>query len=56
MLKNENAIKTAAPDQIRSMLTFCVRGECFSDGHWDEMIEKEYIRRLLERLEKIRSQ
>ena len=38
------------------MLTFCVRGECFSDGHWAEMIEKGYIRRLLERLNVIQSE
>jgi hypothetical protein len=36
------------------MLTFCVRGERFSDGHCGEMIEKGYIRRLLERLNKIK--
>jgi hypothetical protein len=50
MLKDKNAVKTASLEQIRSMLTFCVRGERFSDGHWDEMIEKGYVRRLLERL------
>ena len=32
------------------MLTFCVRGERFSDGHWAEMIEVGYIGFLLERL------
>jgi hypothetical protein len=36
--------------EIRSLLTFCLRGERFSDGHWEEMIEKGYIRRILERL------
>lgn len=56
MLKDENLVKTASLDQIRSMLTFCVRGERFSDGHWAEMIEKGYIRRLLERLEEIKAQ
>ena len=38
------------------MLAFCVRGERFSDGHWGEMIEKSYIRNLLERLEQIKSE
>ena len=55
MLKDENFIKTASLEQIKTMLTFCVRGERFSDGHWSEMIEKGYIRRLLERLNKIKS-
>jgi hypothetical protein len=56
MLKDENLIKTASLPQIRTMLTFCVRGERFSDGHWGEMIEKGYIRRLLERLNEIKSE
>ena len=54
MLKDENAVKTASLQQIQTMLTFCVRGERFSDGHWGEMIEKGYIRRLLERLNEIK--
>lgn len=56
MLKDENRIKTASLTEIKSMLTFCVRGERFSDGHWAEMIEKGYIRRLLERLNVILSE
>ena len=54
MLKDENLIKTASLSQIKTMLTFCVRGERFSDGHWAEMIEKGYIRRILERLDEIK--
>jgi hypothetical protein len=56
MLRDENVIKTASLDQIKKMLTFCARGERFSDGHWGEMIEKGYIRRLLEQLKEIKSQ
>ena len=56
MLKDENLIKTASLSQIKAMLTFCVRGERFSDGHWGQMIEKGYIRRLLERLNEIKSE
>jgi hypothetical protein len=56
MLKDENTINTASLAQIKTMLTFCVRGERFSDGHWGEMIEKGYIRRLLERLNEIKSE
>ena len=55
MLKDENAVKAASLEQIQTMLTFCVRGERFSDGHWGHMIEQGYIRRLLERLNRIRS-
>lgn len=56
MLKDEQAVKTASLLQIKSMLTFCVRGERFSDGHWGAMIEKGYIRRLLERLNEIKAE
>ena len=56
MLKDENLIRNASLSQIKTMLTFCVRGERFSDGHWAEMIEKGYIRRLLERLNEIKAE
>ncbi len=54
MLKNEDMVKTASLEQIQSMLTFCVRGERFLDGHWGHVIEQGYIRRLLERLIEIK--
>ena len=56
MLKDEQAVKKASLSEIKSMLTFCVRGERFSDGHWGVMIEKGYIRRILERLVEIKSE
>lgn len=54
MLQDEQAVKTASLAEIKTMLTFCVRGEHFSDGHWAAMIEKGYIRRLLERLDELK--
>lgn len=54
MLRDEDAVRQASLPQIKTMLTFCVRGERFSDGHWAAMIEKGYIRRLLERLHEIK--
>jgi hypothetical protein len=54
MLKDENRVKAASLAEIKTMLTFCVRGERFSDGHWATMIERGYIRRLLERLNEIK--
>jgi len=56
MLKDEEAVKTASLTQIKSLLTFCARGERFSDGHWEQMIEKGYIRWILERLNEIKSE
>jgi hypothetical protein len=50
MLVNDDVVRSASLAQVRTMLTFCVRGERFSDGHWADMIEIGYIRRLLERL------
>lgn len=54
MLQDENGVKTASLSQIKTLLTFCVRGERFSDGHCGAMIEKGYIRRILERLNEIK--
>ncbi|HUE99431.1 MAG TPA: DUF6508 domain-containing protein [Anaerolineales bacterium] len=56
MLRDEQAVRTASLSQIKSMLTFCVRGERFSDGHWGAMLENGYIRQLLERLNEIKTE
>jgi hypothetical protein len=55
MLREEGFIKTASLSEIKTMLTFCVRGERFSDGHWGAIIEEGHIRRLLERINEIKS-
>ena len=54
-LDDEDAVKTADLDQIKAMLTFCVRGERFCTGHWNAVIENGYIRRVLERLAELES-
>jgi len=46
MLQDENALKTASLEQIQTMLTFFIRCERFSNGHWGEMIVKGFIRHL----------
>ena len=56
MLKDEGVVRAADLAEIKTMLTFCVRGERFSDGHWEEMIKSGYVRRLLDRLGEIRAQ
>ena len=55
MLENDKITKTADLAQIKTMLTYCVRGEHFCDGHWGAMIEGGQIRRLLQRLAEIGS-
>lgn len=50
MLADESLVRSASLAQVKSMLTYCVRGERFCDGHWAAMLEQGYVRRLLERL------
>lgn len=50
MIEDADFIQTADLAQIKTMLTFVVRGERFCDGHWGTMIKGGHIRRLLERL------
>ena len=54
MLSDDKVIKNASLYQIKTMLTFCVRGERFCDGHWAAMIEQGYIYKLLERLSELK--
>ncbi len=56
MLATEGFVQNATFAQIKTMLTYCIRGEHFSDGHWAEMIERGHIRRLLERLAQLASE
>jgi len=53
MLKDDDLTQTADLDQIKTMLTYCNRGERFCDGHWGTMIEAGYVRRLLQRLSEL---
>lgn len=53
MLRDADFVRKASLAQIRSMLTYCVRGERFADGHRAEMIENGSIRRILERVEQL---
>ena len=53
-INDEKFIKTASLSQIKTLLTYCVRGERFCDGHWSAMLEKGIITAILKRLEQIR--
>jgi hypothetical protein len=53
MIRDDEFVKSASLAQIKSMLTFCLRGERFADGHWEEMIEGGYVRRILERVKEL---
>lgn len=56
MLQDADLVGRASLAEIRTMLTYCVRGERFSDGHWAAMIEQGYLQRLLERLRQLRQE
>ncbi len=53
MLRDPLVVSKANLAEVRTMLTYCVRGERFCDGHWAAMIEDGHVRRLLERLEEL---
>jgi hypothetical protein len=55
LLEDESFVRRASFDEIRTMLTYCMRGERFNEGHWGAMIEQGHVRRLLERLADIQS-
>lgn len=50
MFHDDAAIESATLDDIRSMLTFCVRGERFSDDFWGTCIRTGRIGAILRRL------
>lgn len=56
MLEDESTIRSATIAQIRTMLTYCVRGERFCDGHWEAVLESGHVVALLRRLELLRSE
>lgn len=54
MVRSDDIIATATLDHIKTMLTFCVRGERFCDGHWFAMIVEGRITAILRRLKQLR--
>ena len=54
MLEDGEFIRHASLEQIKTMLTFCVRGERFCDGHRESLLKGGQIVALLRRLEAIR--
>lgn len=54
MLEDDEFISQASIQDIKTMLTYCVRGERFSDGHWAAMLESGRVVAILKRLEALR--
>jgi Family of unknown function (DUF6508) len=55
LVADDARIAVASLAQIKTMLTYCVRGERFSDGHWAAMIRTGRIAAILGRLQQLRS-
>ena len=53
MIGDEEFVRSASLSQVKTMLTYCLRGERFADGHWGDMIERGYIRNILERIDQL---
>ena len=56
MVRDDAAIASATLAQIKTMLTFCVRGERFCDGHWGAMVREGRIAAILRRLSQLRGE
>jgi Family of unknown function (DUF6508) len=56
MLGDETSIPIASLDQIKSMLTYFVRGERFCDGLQNRLIREGKIAAILQRLQVLRDQ
>ena len=56
VLENPSLVAEASIDQIKSMLTWCIRGERFCSGHLGTVIDSGQLRLLLARLAVIREE
>jgi hypothetical protein len=56
MLADKEFVRQASLEQVKMMLTYCVRGERFCDGHRESLLEGGQIVALLRRLEAIRDE
>lgn len=56
MVADDEFIAQADLTAVKTMLTFCVRGERFSDGHWAAMLKNGRIQAILKRLQTLREE
>ena len=55
-LRDDAAVASATLLQIKSMLTVCVRGERFCDGHWADVVKTGRVGAILRRLNELREE
>jgi hypothetical protein len=53
-IEDDAAIASATFEQIRALLTYCVRGERFCEGHWGAMVRGGQVVSILRRLQQLR--
>ena len=46
-------IENSSMNEIKTIITWCVRVERFAEGHWVGVIEEDIIKRVLKRLNNI---
>jgi len=56
MLADGELVERADVEQMKTMLTYCLRGERFCYGHWESLLEGGQVVALLRRLKSIRGQ
>lgn len=56
LLEDEERVRNATLGEIKTLLTFCVRGERFMDGHWGAMLKSGKLVRILKRLAVLRAE
>jgi hypothetical protein len=54
VLSDPRKIATASLQDMKTLLTFCVRGERFCDGYWGDLVDGGQIRLILNRLAELR--
>jgi len=55
MLEDDSLVQSAGMEQIKTMLTYCVRGERFCSGHWGAVLRSGRVVALLKRLQVLRA-
>lgn len=53
LIREPGFIEGASLEELKTILTYCVRGERFGDGFWGALIQQGLIQRLLKRLQAI---
>jgi hypothetical protein len=56
VIRDPERVASATLQEIKAMLTWCVRGERFYAGHWDATIKDCVVRNVLLRLRELRPQ